>query len=265
MFRLIILNVISLIPHPQKPPPVHRDYPVAAVGQGLVVGYQHQGGLGFVVHFEQQVGDALAGFIVEVAGGFVGEQDVRGGYEGAGEGDALLFAAGELFGVVHGAFGEAGAGEGGLRARTDLLAVEDFQRQHDIFQRGEVGHELEGLEDEADVPRPHFGALVFVQVGQGVAGGADDAAARQVEAGQQPQQGGFSGAGDADDGHRFAALHAHGNVVQDLQGAPADFDDFIHAAGFDDGFAVLHTLKKRDCAPIITEFSMISIHARVIK
>ena len=37
---------------------------------------------------------------VEIAGGFVGEDDFGVGDDGAGDGDALLLAAGELVGVV---------------------------------------------------------------------------------------------------------------------------------------------------------------------
>jgi hypothetical protein len=79
------------------------------VGQAFVVGHQHQGGAAFLVEFEQQVADALAGVAVEVAGGFVGKQHVRFGGERAGNRHALLFAAGELARRVGQALAQADA------------------------------------------------------------------------------------------------------------------------------------------------------------
>ena len=83
------------------------DFAVAhvedAVGDlgGLGVVGDHQDGLvelaaGGAEHFEDGVGV----FGVEVAGGLVGEDDGGAGDEGAGDGDALLLAAGELVGAV---------------------------------------------------------------------------------------------------------------------------------------------------------------------
>ncbi len=51
--------------------------------------------------------DCLGGAFVEVAGGFVGEEDLGLGDQGAGEADALLLASAELAGLMLGAFGEA--------------------------------------------------------------------------------------------------------------------------------------------------------------
>ena len=52
------------------------------------------------VQFGDQGEDLLAGDTVEVAGGFVGEEEAGTGHEGAGNGDALLLAAGKLVGQV---------------------------------------------------------------------------------------------------------------------------------------------------------------------
>ncbi len=65
--------------------------------------HQHQGGAVLVAQPEQHVVDPLAGVRVQVAGGFVGKQHLRGVGEGAGDGDPLLLAAGELVRVVLGA------------------------------------------------------------------------------------------------------------------------------------------------------------------
>src|SRR2546423_6384343 len=60
---------------------------------------------------EDELADGGAGFGVEVAGGFVAEEEGGFVHEGAGDGDALALAAGELAGEVRGAVGEADFGE----------------------------------------------------------------------------------------------------------------------------------------------------------
>ena len=59
---------------------------------------------------------SIAGFGVEVAGGFVGEDDGGLVDEGAGDGDALALTAGELVGLVVHAGLEADGGEGSFGA-----------------------------------------------------------------------------------------------------------------------------------------------------
>ena len=78
---------------------------VAACGEGQVVGDEDAGeGVGLVERL-QEGEDRFGGALVEVACGFVGEEDLGLGDEGAGEGDALLLATGELAGTVLGSVG----------------------------------------------------------------------------------------------------------------------------------------------------------------
>ena len=64
------------------------------------------------VEADEHVDNLLAGAAVQVAGGFVGEED--GGFldEGAGDADALLLAAGEFGGLVAHPVAEADALQG---------------------------------------------------------------------------------------------------------------------------------------------------------
>jgi hypothetical protein len=67
----------------------------AARGEVLVVGDQHERGAGLCAQAEQQVHHRIAGGLVQIAGRLVGEQQPRPWREGAGQCDALLFAAGQ--------------------------------------------------------------------------------------------------------------------------------------------------------------------------
>ncbi len=71
----------------------------------------------------------LAVDAVEIAGGLVGEVDCGAIDEGASDGAALLFAAGEFGGAVAAAGGEADELEGGLNAGGALVAIDFGEAQ----------------------------------------------------------------------------------------------------------------------------------------
>ena len=80
----------------------------------------------------------------------------------AGDGHALLFAAGKLGGEVVHALAEADLLHDGLGVERILA---DLPRQLDVFKRREVGHQVVKLEDESDVPPPVVCQLAAVEGG----------------------------------------------------------------------------------------------------
>ncbi len=104
------------------------------------------------LNFAEKQENLLAVDAVEIAGGLVGEKNRGAIDEGAGDGAALLFAAGEFGGAVAAACGEADVFEGGLDSGGALGAIDfgEAQRELDIFREGHAGEEIEGLEDHAD-------------------------------------------------------------------------------------------------------------------
>ena len=69
------------------------DDAVGLFGQLLVMGDHDQGFPLFQAHVFQNVDDALGGCCVKISGRFVSQDDIRVIDQGAGDGDALLFAA----------------------------------------------------------------------------------------------------------------------------------------------------------------------------
>src|SRR5271156_1351130 len=117
--------------------------------------------------FVEESHDFVAGFGVEVSGGFVGEDDGGLVDQGAGDGDALTLAAGELVGLVHHAGAEADGFENtfcALGASGRGCAVVD-EGQLYVVKRGGAGEEVEGLEDEADFLVANAGELIVVEFG----------------------------------------------------------------------------------------------------
>ena len=92
-------------------------------------------------------------------------------------------------------------------ARAQAVCVRigvEFVREEDVFERGERGDELIGLEDEADGFAADLGEFVFGQVADGGAVEVDVAGGGCVEAREQAEQGGFAAAGGAHDGDELA-------------------------------------------------------------
>src|SRR5712671_7549146 len=122
-----------------------------AFGEGSLVGDHDDGHAEGVLDFAEEEEDLLAGGGVEIAGGLIGEEDGGLIYESAGEGAALLLAAGEFAGAMVMAGAEADAVEG-LRDAMAALGAVDFgeaEREFDVFREGHAGEEIEGLEDHA--------------------------------------------------------------------------------------------------------------------
>ena len=84
--------------------------------------------------------DDFGGPVVEVTGGLVGEEELRFGDERAGEGDALLLAAGEFAGAVVGAVGEFDLCKpfGGLCEGLFAGNVPGEERHGYVFECGEL-------------------------------------------------------------------------------------------------------------------------------
>src|SRR5689334_3758943 len=87
-------------------PRAHLHNPPRPYGQAGIMRDEHERGAGLAGEFEEHLDDRLARFRVEVAGRFIGKKDLWTMNEGAGERDALLFAAGELEWVMIEPFGK---------------------------------------------------------------------------------------------------------------------------------------------------------------
>ncbi len=75
----------------------------------VVVGGHDESGIALGAKVGEKFDDFLAGMGIEVAGGFVGKDEVRLIDQSAGNGDALLLAAGQFVGTMFEARGEADA------------------------------------------------------------------------------------------------------------------------------------------------------------
>jgi len=186
---------------------VHDDDLVGEFeGLFLVMGDEDGGEVDAFLKVEEPAAEFLADLGVERAERFVEEKDLGFGGEGAGEGDALALAAGELVGEAVAEAGEADGFEELIDAFGDFLFgravfAADFEAEGDVFEDVEVAEEGVVLEDEADA------ALAGRGVGDVFAVEVDAAVAVSVgvfEAGHDAEEGGFAAAGRAEEGDERA-------------------------------------------------------------
>jgi hypothetical protein len=114
------------------------------------VGHHHHR-LSEVVDRLAQEGEQLgAGLRVQRTGRLVGEHDLRSRRQGAGRGDPLLLAAGELGGSVREPVRQTDGVHDGLHPRGVGSSARDLHRQCDVLRGRHRGQQVERLEDEPD-------------------------------------------------------------------------------------------------------------------
>src|SRR4051812_40448728 len=139
---------------------VSDDLPVAeedlarrvAIGKVALVRHHNHGDAASAIQILNEIEYLFAGLAVEIAGGFVGQQELGPIHQSAGQGDPLLFASGKLSGTMADSTRQADSLEGLIRELTAFIR-QDFgeaQRQLDVFGDGHRGNQVESLEDDSD-------------------------------------------------------------------------------------------------------------------
>ena len=189
-----------------------------------VVGAGDDGDAFAVAEVAEEAEDGAGGGGVEFAGGLVGEDEAGLAGERAGDGDALLFAAGEFVGAMVGAPREPDDFEGVLRALDAFAVAEagDAERELDVLLGGEQRQQPERLEDEAELVAAQLREVLFGHGVDAFAVEGDFAAGGAVEAGEDVEQRGLAGAGAANEGEHLAG----GDGERDI----ADGPDLVGAA-----------------------------------
>src|SRR5690349_19171760 len=118
---------------------------ITKTGDHRVMG-DHDNGAALIVKFPQKPKNNLFVGGVQVARGFIGENDFGIVDEGASDCNSLLFAAGELGGEVVGAIFESDTRQRFSRLPLVGHAMK-ILRQHDVFYRRQIWYEMELLKD----------------------------------------------------------------------------------------------------------------------
>lgn len=172
----------------------------------------------------------IAHDLVKRAEGFVHQEQVGVEGERAGDGGALLHAAGKLPGIFLAETGEIDEVERALDARLLVRrrVAHDFERQGDVLFDGAPGIERGGLEDIA------VGAALAGLLGRQAVDG-DRAGCRLFEIGDDPQERRLAAAGRADEGDEIALLDGEVHAGQRRDGAIGGLEGEAEIFRGDDG------------------------------
>ena len=211
---------------------------VSLVGNAGVVSGHDQGAAALGAELKEKVQDFSSGFGIEVAGGFIGNQQRGMIDEGARNGDPLLFTAGKLRGTMFYSFFQPDPAEQlfGFADRFTVGTARDPGRHGDVFQSVKFGQKVIGLENETDLTITDLSQFAVGKLICAFAVEDDIALIGCIQSGQQIQQGGFAGTGRAAQGNELARPHVHGNAAQDLQFAFADKKGFMESLSLEDEF-----------------------------
>ena len=146
----------------------HPHDPVGLAADADVVRDDQEGQVVLSVQLPHQGDDLVGVLAVEVAGRLVGPDDRGVVDERTGDRHALALAARELVGHVLGPVAQAHELERIERLAPRLLRRDagDEQRQLDVLDRAQHGHQVVELEDEAHPARPVVGALAVGHLGE---------------------------------------------------------------------------------------------------
>ena len=168
---------------------------------------------------ENEVPEGAAGDGVDAGGGFIEEDDFGGVDDGAGEGEALFPAAGELAGAAVEVGGDGGEGDDIGEAAGVAVGGEavDSGVEFDVFADGEVFVEAEALGHVTDALADLGGVLADVEIEEMTGAGGDfDEAAEGLDDGR------FAGSVRAEKAEDFAAFDGEGHFVDGGEVAEAD-------------------------------------------
>ena len=123
-------------------------------GGGLGVVGDHHDGFAVVLGEGSEEGENRAGgFAIEVAGGFISDEEFGVVHDGTSDGDPLFLAAGEFGGAVLGAIGKPHEVEGSICASPAFGAGEGHEKegQFHVLEGRENRHQMVELKDVSDV------------------------------------------------------------------------------------------------------------------
>lgn len=192
----------------------HADQALGAAGQRFIMGDDDERGAGLGAAIKDEVDNGSAGGAIEIAGGFIGKQQRGARGKRAGDGDALLFAARKLAGIVMEAVAKADGLQFGRGAGGRIGDAGQFERGHHIFQRGHRGEQVEGLQHHPDTAAPGEGKPVFGQADEILPRHAKLAAAGAFQPREHGQQAGFAAARWAENGQHLAFWHIEIDALQ---------------------------------------------------
>src|SRR6266852_1570390 len=176
----------------------------------------HQDRVAGIVQFAENLDDDCFVGFVEVAGGLVGKNNLRLVDQRARDSHALLLTTGKLRGEMRQPVAKAHS----LQRFLSLLFVRDAMeilREHHVFQRRKIRHEMELLEDEAHFFRAVTYQLAFAEFRKIDAVDNYMSRCERVQPAENIDERGFPRAGRAHKRDPFPGVHIKADAAERAQ------------------------------------------------
>ena len=189
--------------------------------QCLIVCYQNQCGSLDSIQAKEKLENMLAVGTVEISGGLVRKQHGWLHHECTGECNALLFATGELGGVMRRrSMRPTLSSRYSARGFAGDIVAKHFHGKHDVFKRGQGGDKMIGLEYEAEFASTENRHLVFTEAVMSVPSISMDPEVGQSSPAIRPSRC-FSAAGRPHDGDKLPIRNFEADVANDFNSGGA--------------------------------------------
>jgi len=196
-------------------PPVHDLHDALRPPRGdFGVGREDECHTALPPHLVEEREDFRAVTGVEVSGRFVGEEKLRARDERARDRGALHFAAGELVRVSGAPVSEVDARKEVRGPFPGVGSPVEKARQLDVLPHGQVGQEVEELEDDADVPPPVERALPVGQGGDVAAADPDRSGRGRVDSRDEVEERRLAASRGSDDREELAGGNGQVDAVE---------------------------------------------------
>ena len=185
-----------------QPALTQLQHPVGLLRERRIVGHDEQRRRARAGQRQQQRQHLARALLVEIAGGLVRQQQARLVHQRARDGDALLFASGEILHGARGTRGEADRRERrkAARARRRAAHAVELEHQAHVLCHVERRDEVEELVDEADMraakqrarglaERAHLQAVDVHAAAVGAVDAADEVEQRRLARAAAPHDG----------------------------------------------------------------------------
>ena len=216
---------------------MQSHHPVHFCRQPFVVGC-HKRGASFLPDQLEEFGEhRVGGLLVEIAGGFVGQDQWRAIGEGAGDRHALLLAAGEFRRTMVEPLAQPERGQQRRRPlpRRSGFGTVDQLGQDDILACIEVGQEVMKLIDEAERVTAEVGPRIGVERGGFDTGNADRAFEPAFQQADRLKQSRLARSRRPHQGDDLPGQHVEIDAVEDVDGGVALREAAPQIGGLEDG------------------------------
>lgn len=228
---------------------------IGAVREIKIVRDEQKRGVLLAANIDDELHNRFARAFVEISRRFIRENQRRAIDERTRDGDALAFAAGKLGRQVRHAFGEPDAGEQFLRLFPRLAhrRSRDACGEQNVFERGQLGNEVEKLKDIADKFRARLGEKCVPALGDAFAGPEKFAGIGRVESAENLQERRFPRTAFAAYGNAFSGCDGEIDVGQHVNRSRRSREGFFDILSRKDVFHFLGTTNKHEWTRIIRE------------